>query len=909
MKGKLLMFIMLLCSLPTFAQKTSGELRGRIVDSELKGPIQDVLVVLRGHNYSTLTNEKGEFVFTDLEGATDILFLSSAKVVGKELPVRFNSYGVTIMDDVEVILAVNNRDQTLVTILDGDMLSEDDASGGLSQDVSPMVILTNDVYLNNVAYQLSNMRFKPRGYTNNYDQKYINGVSFNDQVRGVFNYSGIGALNDVTRNGDSGDYLAPNNFSFGDIGRSENINMRSGNYAQGSKLTASYTNRNYYSRAMFSYATGLRDDGWAFNMSVGGRYADRGAIPGTLYQNLAFAIGAEKQWAEGRHSLSFITFGSPVKRGQQSSSFDEVYKLRDNNLYNPNWGYQNGKRRNSKVVRAWDPTAVLSHVWKINETMTLTSGVGTHYNRYGGTALNWYNAPDPRPDYYRYLPSYYSDDATKDYYTYLWESNDTKTTQVDWDRMYNVNDMARRSGDGAALYMLEERRKDLFETSINSTFKADLSNNRKLLAGIGLKNSQSYQFTTVKDLMGAEYVLDIDKFAERDFPGDPTTSQNDLRKPNRKAYKGDRFGYDFKFNINSANLWVQNVYKYRYVDFYYGAKLGYTEFYRKGFMQNGRYADNSFGRGERHSFVDYALKGGLTVKIDGRNYITGNVAYLTQAPFVDQAYVSPRIADVTSNNLKSGRILSTDINYVFSMPNFQGRVSVFQTNFYDMMQKTSYYNDSEKTFVNHVLDGMNKTHRGVEVGMNYKLDDNWSFDLAGTMAEYFYSNNPNGTISSENGKVKDVEEKVYLNDYYVGGTPQIAGTFGINYFNKMWFVNMNVNGFGRSYVDVAPIRRLASNYQGISPSSPEYEGYRTLTSQERFGTAFTVDLSIGKVFYLKNRRSVNFNFSLNNLLNRENIKTGGYEQGRSDNSNPNKFPNKYYYMQGINCFLNASYRF
>lgn len=908
MKGKLLTFIMILCTLPSFGQKTSGELRGRVIDSELKEPIKDVLVVLRELDYSTTTNERGEFLFTGLNGGTDILFFSSAKVSAKELPVKFNGYGITELGDISLIPMANNRDQSLITVLDGDLISGDDDSG-LSQDVSPMIILSNDVYLNNAAYQLSAMRFKPRGYNNEYDQKYINGVSFNDQVRGVFNYSGIGALNDVTRNGDSGDYLSPNNFSFGDIGRSENINMRSGNYTAGSKLTLSYTNRNYYLRGMASYATGLRDDGWAFNFSIGGRYADRGAIPGTFYQNIAFAIGAEKQWKNGEHSLSFVAFGSPVKRGQQSGTFDEVYKLRDDNLYNPNWGYQNGKRRNSRVVRSWDPTAILSHVWKINEKMTLTTGVGTHYNRYGGTALNWYNAPDPRPDYYRYLPSYFESEGVRNYYDYLWESNNTDYTQVNWDKMYNINQMAAREGKGAAIYMLEERRKDLFETSLNSTFKADISNNQKLTAGIGLKNSQSYQFKTVKDLMGSEYVLDIDKFAERDFPGDAVTIQNDLRKPDRKAYNGDTFGYDFKFNINSANLWFQNVYKYRYIDVYYGAKLSYTEFYRKGFMQNGRYADNSFGRGDGHSFVDYAMKAGLTIKIDGRNYITMNAAYMTQAPFVEQAYVSPRIADVTSKKLNSGRIWSADINYVFSMPKIQGRVSLFQTSFHDMMQKSSYYHDTEKTFVNHVLSGLNKTHRGVEVGLNYKLDDNWSFDVAGTVAEYFYSNNPDGTISYENGKTMDIEEKVYMKNYYVGGTPQIAGTFGINYFNKMWFVNLNVNGVGRNYIDIAPMRRLASNYAGITPASPNYEAYKELTSQERYGSAFTLDLSIGKVFYLKNRKSINFNIAVNNLLNRENIKTGGYEQGRLDTSKADKFSSRYYYMQGINCFINASYRF
>ena len=66
---------------------------------------------------------------------------------------------------------------------------------------------------------------------------------------------------------------------------------------------------------------------------------------------------------------------------------------------------------------------------------------------------------------------------------------------------------------------------------------------------------------------------------------------------------------------------------------------------------------------------------------------------------------------------------------------------------------------------------------------------------------------------------------------------------------------------------------------------------------------------MGKIFYLKDRTSLNVNLSVNNLLNKKDIRTGGYEQGRVDPDRPYLFKSKYFYMQGINCFLNVSYRF
>lgn len=889
-----------------YAQIQIG-LKGNIINYSTNEPLSGVLVTIKGQNQTTVTDARGEFYFNNIVSGEDILNFSSSEIISKEMSVNISDKNVTELKDVRLRVIETNQNTALIGITEESILEED---GSSSQEISSMVVLSNDQYLSNVRYQLSPLRFKIRGYSNIYEEKYINGVTFNDQNRGVFNFASIGALNDLTRNGDVINYHGAGSFSFGSIGGSENINMRAGNYAKGTKLTLSYTNRIYYLRAMASYSTGLQDNGWAFTALVGGRYSHEGNVDGTFYRNFSYALALEKQWNNGQHSLSFTTFGSPVERGQQSASFQEAYDLRGDNLYNPNWGWQDGKKRNARVVKAYDPTAIVSHVWKINENTTLASGLGAHYARYGNTALNWYNGPDPRPDYYRYMPSYYSgSEDVSNYYTELWSADASPVSQINWYDMYRANRLAKDKGDGA-VYMVEERRSDLFEVSLNSTINTLISRGNKLTAGIGLRTSESKQFKIVDDLLGAQYVLDIDKFAERDFPGNEDVVQNDLNRPDRKVYKDDIFGYDFRMNINSANIWVQNQYTTSLVDFYYGAKIEYTDFQRNGKMKNGRYPDNSYGKGRKHSFVDFGVKAGLTYKISGRHFITGNISYATEAPLPNNSYISPRISDNAIADLESGRVLSADLNYIFSLPSFKGRVSVFQTNFYDQTNRVSYYHDTERTFVNHVLSNMSKINRGVEIGVGYQIDSNWSVDLAGTVAEYFYSNNPDGTISYENGKETDIKETVYLKNYYVGATPQIAGTLGLNYFYDYWFFYMNINGFGRNYIEISPLRRLSSNYESLNPNDPEdLEAYNLLTDQERFGSAYTLDLSIGKVLYLPHNRSLNFNFSFNNLTNRKNIKTGGYEQGRLDITAPRKFASKYYYMQGINCFLNMSYRF
>lgn len=783
-----------------------------------------------------------------------------------------------------------------------------------AQRINPRLLMANDAFLDEAGYQLSQFRFRVRGYDSRYEARYINGIAMNEQVRGVFNYASIGALNDLTKNTNRVDYLGIANFGFGSIGGAQDINMRPADYAQGWKVTISGTHRTYYLRGMLTFNSGLLDNGWAFTASIGGRYAHEGAIPGTFYHNAAYAVGIEKRWGHGEHSLSLISFGSPVERGQQGSSVKEALELAGTNLYNPNWGYQNGKKRNARVVKSWDPTLLISYEWKPNRTASWTTGLGVHYNRYGQTSLNWYNGYDPRPDYYRYLPSYLGDSvAAYEIYKTKWKNGELG--QIQWDKLYEINQQQVKLNDGKAVYMLQERRSDLFEASLSSTYCTKIGKNMKLCAGILARYSLSRQFTTVNDLLGAKYVLDIDKFAERDFPGDQNIVQSDLNKPNRKVQKGDIFGYNYQYHIHSENLWAQMVHSWNSVQLYYGLMAQLTGIARRGLMKNGHYPDNSFGMDKWHLIPTYGAKTGAHWMITGQHVLSLTGSFSTEAPLVRELYVSPEITNQIAGKLEPGKIANIDLSYRFSTPYVAGRLSAFYTWMLNGRKKVSYYHDTERSFVHHTLYGVNREHRGVELGIECKPLQSLTLSLVGTAAQYYYSNNPRGVLNSTNGKLKNEEENVIMKNLYIGGLPQIIGTFGVGYFYRYWFFDVKLNGFGYNHIDPAPIRRLASNYTSVAPpetgnyNEKRYNAYVDMTTQERFKPGLTIDLSIGKIIYLPNRQRININASISNILNKKDIITGGYEQGRISLDYPHRFPNKHYYMMGIDFFINASYSF
>ena len=166
------------------------------------------------------------------------------------------------------------------------------------------------------------------------------------------------------------------------------------------------------------------------------------------------------------------------------------------------------------MVESFDPTAILNWIWTPDRSTTINTGVGFRKSFYASSALNWYNAADPRPDYYRYLPSYYDDESTKAFYTDLWQ-HDESFRQIDWNHLYHTNYLNNEEGKGAT-YILENRHSNQLNLQFNSSINAQLTNKLKLQAGIGANYTQASYYKTIKDLLGGSYWPAIDQFSARD---------------------------------------------------------------------------------------------------------------------------------------------------------------------------------------------------------------------------------------------------------------------------------------------------------------------------------------------------------------------------------------------------------
>ncbi len=790
--------------------------------------------------------------------------------------------------------------------------------GGESDDrdqaVSGLLRSSGDVFTNTASYTFSSVFFKMRGYDSEYENAYIEGVPVNDGESGRAVYGEWGGLNDVFRNREYLNGIEPGRFSIGTLGGSTNFTTRASKQRKQTKFSYSLSNRTYTNRLMFTYSTGLMDNNWAFTVSGSRRWANEGYIEGTFYNAYAYFVGAEKK-INARHSLALTAFGSPTERGMNSASTQEVYDLTGTNYYNANWGYQNGDKRNARVRNSHEPKIILSHYWTLDEKTTITSSLAYSFGKTGTTSLNWYNANDPRPDYYRNLPNFQQDPTVpidpflQSEIIKAWQ-NDASRSQINWDKLYQVNYLGNLNGEQAH-YIIENNITAQNQWFLNSHINKQINDHNTFSGGVELSHYKGAHYKVMDDLLGGEYWVDIDQYSQRDFEMDTLMLQNDLNDPNRVIKEGDKFGYNYALFSNVANLWALEQFSFARIDAYAGAAISASQYWREGYMRNGRNPDNSYGKSSVNSNLNFTLKAGGTYKITGRHYFTLNAAFITRPPLLMNAYISPRNGADLVSGLKDEKIFSGDLSYILRFPNFNGRITVYETYFQDHCEITRFYHDDLQTFVNMALNNQDRVHQGIEFGAEGKLSSTLKAVGVVSFGNYRYTSRPEATINYDNGTAEDVTETIYAKNFYLGGTPQFASSLGLRFNKNYWFIDVNGNYYDKIWLDFNPLRRSQSGIANLGPGDPLIQ---TIIEQQQLDGGFTLDASIGKSIRL-NSYFLNINFSVSNILDNTNLTSGGYEQNRFDYTHEyltygiDKFPPKYYYAYGRTYFLNVGFRF
>ncbi|AWA29088.1 TonB-dependent receptor [Flavobacterium magnum] len=941
-----------------WAQQTAT-VNGKVVDSKTQKPLQSVVAAIQNTSLTVISNADGTFTIKDVPSGNALLKVSSSGYTQQIMPLELKpgqvlDLGVVVLEED----LTSEQQLSLITITENDL--GDDNSG--SESTSGLLQASRDAYQQAAAFNWGQARFRIRGLDNEYGTTMINGIVMNKLYDGRPQWGNWGGLNDATRNQEFTMGSAPSDYTFGGILGTQEINTRASIYRPGSRISFSGTNTNYSWRAMGTYASGMNADGWAYVVSAGRRWAEEGYFEGTNYSANSLFASVEKRFNQ-HHSLNLTSIYAQNKRGKNSPNTQEITNIAGWK-YNSYWGYQDGRKRNSRVKELEEPIVMLGHYWKINEKNKLNTNVSYQQGTIGNSRIDFSGVNNPDPTYYRNLPSYFSslyeNDATTGLipasayqpgglgglftpnYAAATNPLDAKflsQRQLDWTAMYTANStpitqngIVVGRAPAESKYILYSDRTDDKQIIANSILNSQLSDNILLTAGVTYRNLRSHNYQQVDDLLGGLYFLDVDTFGVGD------QKQSDLNNPDRQVVEGDEYGYNYNLLANTIDAFTQFKFTYRKFDFYVAQTFIRSEYQREGLYKNGYYPTNSFGKGSKVEFDNFGFKGGLTYKISGRNYLDFNGVYMSKAPAMRNVFPNARLNNNTVANIDNETITSVDGSYIIRAPKFKARITGYFSEIKNATETAFFFGeglfeddngDGGDAFVAETLTHVNKKNMGGELGLEYQITPTIKLSGAAAYGQFIYSNDPTvsvnqdalATINNTNPTVNFGSSK--LKDYRVAGTPQQAYSAGVEYRDpKFWWIGANVNYLADNYIDVAPVLRTSNffeNPQGTAgnffPEATLARG-RELLKQEKFDSFTLVNLTGGKSWRIDGK-TLGFFASVNNVFDIV-YKTGGFEQARNSNyrelnqdvsSGTPSFAPKYFYGYGRTYFVNLYLNF
>jgi len=947
-KRIILAFAALLGSVALFAQAPTGGVKGTVVNRNGRQPVENArLVLMQGaEQIATATSaQDGTFLVNGLPDGMYTLVITAPEFLESQVQVTVNDGYVKNMFNLSVT-AVSQ-----VAEVDDDSFAAFDLDDSGYSDNPTILFGSNDVFNSIAGYNFSSVRFRARGYSSESQDVLLAGVKLNDAITGYSPFSLWSGLNEAMRSKESVNGSELSDFGFGGYNGLTNILGTAGEVRKGLRGSLLTNSTLYRLRVMASYATGMQDNGWAFAANISARLGGNDWIDGVYYRSFAYYLAADKMINDA-NTLHFVFFGTPGQRGAQNSSTQEVYDLMGDNMYNSNWGYQNGRVRNARVRKTHEPVALVKWDFAPSNEFEGSATLLYRFGKNGYTALDWYDAQDPRPDYYRNLPSYYYGTVNGEYVEDLNRNNPDKymsalnvwrysdmysnLTHVDWDRLYNVN-MVQEGG--RSKYVQEERRVDQQDLNFAFTFKARPSAWLTLNGGLNARVNRTEYYKTIADLLGGTYFVDVDNFAERDFATSPYKTQNDLNYylingAARELHVGDKYGYDYYAQVRNAEAWLTGKMVSGAFSATLGGRIGYESFWREGLVRKGLFpglapngnkmtdpatgetiepsyepdgsVTTSYGKSNVARFLTYAGKLNLNYVIGGNMRLYANVGYFNDAPKFNNVFLSPRTRNSMVQDLTTIKTFSSDLNWQYSGNGINVRATAYWTKMWDQSKVMSAYDDLQNAFSNFAISGINERHMGVELGfkMPTYIIPNVSLQGVLSLGEYVYTSTPKMTQTVDNSAETVMENvwvpywtKTQLADgtvtqkHYVPSTPQTAASIGLAYNYDYWFIDADVEYFDRAYLDMNPLYRTDYAVAGLDNTITDEE-VLYMTTQEKFKPAYLVNLSVGKSWYIQRKYQLGFSLNVKNILNNKDVKTGGYEQTRMVDNTASK--SRYY---------------
>lgn len=603
-------------------------------------------------------------------------------------------------------------------------------------------------------------------------------------------------------------------------------------------------------------------------------------------------FSVEKSFAD-KHQLGFSCWWSPVQQGKRAPTVQELYSMTKDPLYNPSWGWLNGQAVYANTKKSNVPVVSLHYTYRTPKGNAIQLHLGGVFGAQSTTQLDWANAADPRPDYYKYLPSFAMDEALKKSLT-NWHALHPELLQIQFDQLVAKN---RASANGAAKYIINERMQQLQLLRVAMRANIAIGANNYWYTGLTLHADKIEYNNRLADLLGGQFYYNYNTWVNDD--GLATAFQNDILAPDRKIKVGENWGAHYMLFNKSVHAWTTMIGATRFLEWGMGIQIGLDQMQRNGINQNGLFPMLSKGLAEPVVFPASQYQCFLRYKFNGRWYLTTHLFLAMDAPEAAEVYMDPSNHAVKNPFLLPLMQRGAEVKLQFMGSNVKVYAAFFwQFNQHERQYKM-FYHDFYNAFVRASVGQIQTLHQGMETFIETNWSSPFQLSIANSYGWYQITNHPLYEIRLSDNLYKVQSGQLLLKQFPATAYPQAVQAISLNYQPNF--------ALRFSYSIVFASRRAISHdlFRRSNWTKENVPGkliWEKLSAPVWAPDQWVSNLSLSKSFQVKSSNqnfSIRFTASVRNLLNAS-IPSLIFEQSRFDYNHflADKFPAKYLYDLG-----------
>jgi hypothetical protein len=245
------------------------------------------------------------------------------------------------------------------------------------------------------------------------------------------------------------------------------------------------------------------------------------------------------------------------------------------------------------------------------------------------------------------------------------------------------------------------------------------------------------------------------------------------------------------------------------------------------------------------NFTPWSVKLGANYNINDRHNFFVNGGYFTRAPYFSTIFLNYK--NDVNEDAKYEKVMSFDIGYNFSLPNFNAKINGYWTNWKDKGLVKSFGDETAN------IPGINALHQGLESEISWKPVSDLFVKGMFSYGDWTWDDDVDFSLFDDNKKLIG-SYSAYIGGVHVGNSAQVTAALGVDYelFSDLK-VGADLNYYGKNYAEFDPKNRTAEGDKSDSWQLPDYT---------------TVDLNLKYGFNLGSLKASVYG-KVNNLLNTE----------------------------------------